>query len=417
MGPGPQAEGPSLLPRPLAGVRVVELAHVMAGPTCARLLADLGADVIKVERPPHGDDARLMAPPWLGDAHDPAARESAGFVLLNHRKRSIAIDLKAPAGKEVLWALLGRADVLVENFRRGALDRLGFDWPAMHAANPRLVVCAISGFGRTGPYADRGGFDLIAQGMAGLMSVTGEGPGRPPVKPGVPVSDIAAGLHATIGVLAALASRAGTGLGQRVESSLFESAVALTTWHTAIHAATGASPGPVGSAHPLDAPYQAFEAADGHFTLGAANQANWLKLTAAIGRDDLARDPRFASNPDRMQHLPALVAALAAVFRTQPVAHWLALLEAAGVPAGPVNDIAMMRADPQLAARGQWFEVEHPVAGRTLAMGCPVGLPDAEPLAPPRPAPRLGEQGAEVLAELGFDAARIAALRAEGVVR
>jgi crotonobetainyl-CoA:carnitine CoA-transferase CaiB-like acyl-CoA transferase len=385
--------------QPLHGLRVVELAHVMAGPTCARVLADLGAEVVKVERPPEGDDARRMAPPWLGPAQD----ESAAFVMLNHNKRSIALDLKSDGGREVLKRLVARSDVLIENYRAGVLDRLGFDWPSLQALNPRLVLCAISGFGRSGPYAQRGGFDLIAQGMAGLMSITGEGPGRPPVKPGMPISDITAGLYAAIGILAALQERQRTGRGLRVESSLFEAAASLTTWHTAICAATGQSPQPAGSAHPLDAPYQAFRASDGWFNLGAANQSTWLKLVQAIERPDLAADPRFRENPDRLQNLAALVEALGAVFAPQPVAHWLARLEAHGVPAGPVNDIAAMLADPQLAARGMLPVVPHARLGPLQALGCPVHFPDrVRPV--PTPAPRLGEHGRELLAELGYGA-------------
>jgi crotonobetainyl-CoA:carnitine CoA-transferase CaiB-like acyl-CoA transferase len=395
---------------PLHGLKVIELAHVMAGPTCARLLADLGAEVIKVERPPHGDDARHMAPPWLGDADDEDARESAAFVMLNHNKRSIGLDLKTDAGREVLRRLLAGADVLVENFRPGALERMGFGWAALQQLNPRLVLCSISGFGQTGPYAQRGGFDLVAQAMSGLMSVTGEGPGRPPVKPGVAISDISAGLYATVGVLAALQERQRTGRGQRVETSLFEAAIGFTTWHSAIHAATGTSPGPLGSAHPLDAPYQAFEAADGWVCVGAANQSNWLKLVRALEAPTLGEDSRFADNPARMQNLPALVTALDAIFRQRPVAEWLAVLEAHGVPAGPVNDIAAMTADPQVAARGMWRELAHPVAGRTRALGCPIKFAEhPQPL--PTPAPRLGEHAGQVLVELGFADNEVAAMR------
>jgi crotonobetainyl-CoA:carnitine CoA-transferase CaiB-like acyl-CoA transferase len=397
--------------QPLRGLRVVELAHVMAGPTCGRILADLGAEVIKVERPPDGDDARRMAPPWLGSAQN----ESAAFVLLNHNKRSIALDLKREGGRRVLRRLLERSDVLVENYRAGVLDRLGFDWPTLQALNPGLVLCAISGFGRSGPYAHRGGFDLIAQGMAGLMSITGEGPGRPPVKPGMPISDIAAGLYATIGILAALQERQRTGSGLRVESSLFEAAASLTTWHTAICAATGKSPQPAGSAHPLDAPYQAFRASDGWFNLGAANQSTWLKLVQAIDRPDLAADPRFAENADRLQNLAALVETLNAVFSDRPVSQWLALLETHGVPAGPVNDIATMLVDPQLAARGMLPVVNHPRLGPLQALGCPVHFPD-RPRPLPSPAPRIGEHGREMLAELGFNAEEVQQLYAQSAV-
>ena len=284
---------------PLTGLKVIDLSHVMAGPTCAMLLADMGADVIKVEKIPGGDDARRMAPPTI-------AGESAAFLMMNRNKRGIALDLKTEAGRMVLSRLLQDADVLIENYRRGTMERMGFGYEALHASNPRLIYCSISGFGRTGPYADRGGFDLVAQGMSGLMSITGEGPGCPPVKLGAPVTDITAGILACVGILAALHSRASSGQGQMVDTSLFEAGIIHTYWQSAIAFATGQAPGPMGTGHPLNAPYQAFPAADGWITVGAANQGNWLRLLEALEAPELGYDPRFANNPERMRNLPAL---------------------------------------------------------------------------------------------------------------
>src|ERR1700730_8071280 len=260
---------------PLSGLKVIDLSHVMAGPTCAMLLADMGADVIKVEKIPGGDDARRMAPPTI-------AGESAAFLMMNRNKRGIALDLKTEAGRTVLSRLLQDADVLIENYRRGAMERMGFGYQALRASNPRLIYCSISGFGRTGPYADRGGFDLVAQGMTGLMSITGERAGSPPMKAGAPVTDITAGILGCVGILAALHARESTGKGQMVDTSLFEAGITHTYWHSAICFATGKAPGPMGSAHPLNGPYQAFPASDGWFTVGAANQDNWIRLLGAL---------------------------------------------------------------------------------------------------------------------------------------
>src|ERR1700681_141630 len=261
---------------PLPGLKVIDLSHVMAGPTCAMLLADMGADVVKVEKIPGGDDARRMVPPAI-------AGESAAFLVMNRNKRGIALNLKTEAGRRALARLLQGADVLIENYRRGTMERMGFGYDALHALNPRLIYCSISGFGRTGPYADRGGFDLVTQGMSGLMSITGEGPGCPPVKLGAPVTDITAGILACVGILAALYSRASTGKGQMVDTSLFEAGIVHTYWQSAICFATGQAPGPMGTAHPLNAPYQAFPVAEVWITVGAANQKNWLKLLGALG--------------------------------------------------------------------------------------------------------------------------------------
>ena len=390
---------------PLAGVKVLELAQIMAGPTCGLMLADLGADVIKVERVPGGDDTRLMNRPSV-------AGESAAFMAMNRNKRGIALNLKLPAAQEALKRMVTRADVLTENYRKGALDKLGLGYEALKALNPGLIYCSISGYGRTGPYADKGGFDLIAQGMSGLMAVTGE-PGGAPVKVGSPVCDINAGLLGALGVVAAYAHRLKTGEGQLVDTSLFEAGVQQTYWQSAIYFATGAAPGPSGSAHILSAPYQAFRAADGWLTIGGANQANWQRLARVLGAPQWIDDARFRTNADRMKNLEALVALMSERLKTRRAREWIVALEAEGVPCGPINSIAEMAADAQTAAREMVVQLEHPRAGRTRALGLPIKL-SATPGKVSRPAPLLGEHTREVLAEFGFSPAEVEALIAEG---
>ncbi|PWC42623.1 CoA transferase [Azospirillum sp. TSO22-1] len=393
---------------PLAGIRVVELAHIMAGPVCGLMLADMGADVIKVEKIPGGDDSRRMVPPSIKG-------ESAAYMMMNRNKRGLALNLKTDEGKEVLRRLILGADVVVENYRRGTLEKLGFGYEAMRALNPGIVYCEISGFGRSGPLADRGGFDLIAQGMSGLMSITGEGPGRPPVKVGAPVTDITAGLLGAMGVMAALVERARTGQGQRVDTSLFEAGIIHTYWQSAIRLATGVSPGPMGSAHPLNGPYQAFPTADGWINVGAANQTNWLRLTEALEARHLQDDPRFADNPGRMRHLTELEAILSEILRQRPTADWLARLEAAGIPAGPVLSIAEMHEHPQTKARDMVVEVAHGRAGPVKTLGLPVKF-SRTPGGVRGGAPAFGEHSRALLAELGYDDAAIDRLTAAGAV-
>jgi crotonobetainyl-CoA:carnitine CoA-transferase CaiB-like acyl-CoA transferase len=394
---------------PLEGLKVIDLSHIMAGPACSMLLADMGADVIKVEKIPGGDDARRMLPPTVGD-------ESAAFLIMNRNKRGIALNLKTEAGRGVLSRLLKDADVLIENYRRGTMEKMGFGYDVLHAMNPKLVYCSISGFGRTGPYADRGGFDLVAQGMTGLMSVTGEGPGRPPMKAGAPVTDITAGILACVGVLAALHARASSGQGQMVDTSLFEAGITHTYWHSAICFATGQAPGPMGSAHPLNAPYQAFPASDGWINIGAANQENWLRLLEALEAPELGDDPRFVNNAQRMRNLPALTAALTPLFQRRSVAEWLERLEESGVPAGPVLDIAQMHADPQAIAREMIVETTHPTAGKVKAIGLPIKFSDT-PGGVRRAAPEFGQHTQEVLREHGFSDAEIDQMGAQSAIQ
>jgi crotonobetainyl-CoA:carnitine CoA-transferase CaiB-like acyl-CoA transferase len=312
--------------------------------------------------------------------------------------------------------MLSTADVLIENFRPGTMERLGIGYESLRQANPGLIYCQLTGFGATGPYADRAGFDLIAQGMSGIMSLTGEGPGRPPVKVGVPLTDMTAGILGTMGILAAYVHRLKTGQGQRVETSLLEAGIVHTAWQSAIFFATGKSPGPLGSAHPLSAPYQAVQTADGWVNIGAANQANWLRLVEIIGMPRLADDERFRDNAARLHNLPVLIELLTARFRERPTGEWLALLEAGGVPAGPVLTIEQMVEDPQVQAREMVVEVEHNKVGRTRALGTPVKF-SATPTRVNRAAPLLGEHTREILAEYGLTPAEIDRLIHDGDVR
>ncbi len=388
-------------PGPLSGMRVIELAHIMAGPVCGLMLADMGADVIKVEKPT-GDDTRRFVPPDIGG-------EAAAYMMMNRNKRGISLNLKDPDAVAVLRTLLADADVVVENFRMGAMEKLGLSYEDLRAVNPRLIYCEISGFGRTGPYAERGGFDLIAQGMSGLMSITGEGPRRPPVKVAAPISDINAGILAAMGVSAAYANMLQTGLGQKVDTSLFEAAIVQTYWQSAIAFATGDKPEPLGSAHPLNAPYQAFQTSDGWINVGAANQSNWLRFLDVLSAPELNEDPRFNSNAARIQNLPALIDILNGYLAQDTTENWLARMQEAQLPAGPVNDILQMHQDPQANARDMIVDVEHASVGKVTTIGHPVKY-SRTPTKVDRAAPVLGQHSREVLSEFGYEPDQIDAL-------
>jgi len=390
----------------LEGLRVLDLTQIMAGPFCAMLLADLGAEVIKIEKPQGGDDSRRMGPPFLHG-------ESAAFMAVNRNKLGLTLDIKTPAGADILWKLIESADVLIENFRPGTLARLEFGYEQVHARQPRLVYCSISGYGQTGPYSQRGGFDLVAQAMSGVLSVTGT-PDQP-VKVGVPISDLNAGLFASHAILAALLARSRTGEGQHVETSLLEAALAYTIWESNEYWASGEPPRRLGTAHRLMAPYQVFETADGWIAVGAANQRNWERLAQAMDRPDLLEDARFNSNAERMAHLAALVETLTQTFRTATTDAWGRRLEAAGVPAEPVLTLDQVYAHPHVQARGMDVVVEHPVAGGIHAIGNPVKY-SATPAAITRPAPLLGQHTFTVLRSLGYTAEDCERLEAAGVV-
>ena len=397
---------PNRNPRgPLTGMRVIDLAHVMAGPTCARMLADMGADVVKVEKADGGDDTRRMLPPDIKG-------EPAAYMMMNRNKRGIVLDLKKPAGREALKRLLKTADVLIENYRHDTLDKLGLGYEALHEFNPGLIYCAVSGFGRTGPMSTQGGYDLIAQGMSGLMSITGEGPGRPPVKVGSPACDITSGIIAAMGVCAAYAHKLKTGEGQFVDTSLFEAGITLTYWQSAICLATGVSPGPMGSRHPLNGPYEAFQTKDGWMNVGASNQKMYPILCQILGCPELGHDPRLKTGKDRMANLDLLITTLTTYFKQRTTAEWLPLLEEAGIPSGPVLSIQEMLVHPQTVARNMVVAVDHPVAGRVETIGLPVKFSET-PGGVATAAPLFGQHTREVLAEAGFSGAEIDALISE----
>jgi crotonobetainyl-CoA:carnitine CoA-transferase CaiB-like acyl-CoA transferase len=389
----------------LDGLRVIDLTQAMAAPYCTMNLADLGADVIKVE-PPGGEETRRGATSRNG--------ESASFMALNRDKRGIVVDLKRPEGVEIIHRLTRTADVFVQNYRPGAAGRLGVGYEQLRAINPRLIYCSISGFGATGPYASRGGYDLIAQGMSGIISVTGDEDGAL-AKSGIPLSDLAAGLFGAYGILCALEHREKTGEGQFVDTSLLEAAMALTVWESTEYWATGRTPRPLGSAHRLSAPYQALRASDGYFTVGANTDKLFEALVQAIDRTDLLSDPRFTGRADRLKNRAALVAEIEKATSGAPRAHWLARLELAGVPSGPINDYAEALSDPQTLARDMVVDLVHPKAGPIKALGVPVKLSDT-PGAVDRPAPSLGQHTAEILTELGYSPAEQQALRDTRVV-
>ena len=381
------------MPGALDKIRVLDLCGHLSGPYCTMLLGDLGADVIKIERPGEGDDARRM-PPFVNG-------ESAPFMLWNRNKRSVALDLKAARDRAAFEALARGADILIENFRPGTLDRLGFGYARLRQINPRLIYCAISGFGQTGPYRNRGGFDLMTQGMSGLMSVCGPEEG-PPFRLPVAISDVAAGCYATIGILAALEARHRTGEGQLVETSLLDSAVSFGLYEAAHFFATGERPPRMGQAHRGNSPYQVFKTQDGWITIGGAQHNFWQRLCALLDLGHLVQDARFSTNAARVEHNKELVPLLQARLETRPSAHWLAALEEVGIPAGPVLTHDQTFRDPQIVAREMVTEVTHPVAGRMKTLGVTVKLSET-PGSIRRPAPRVGEHTQEVLSELALE--------------
>ncbi|WP_207476593.1 CaiB/BaiF CoA transferase family protein [Arenibaculum pallidiluteum] len=393
------------MPGSLAHLRVLDLSRVLAGPWAGQALADLGADVVKVERPGQGDDTRGWGPPYLKDADGRDTSEAAYFLAANRGKRSLTLDIASPRGGEVARALAARADVVLENYKVGTLAKYGLDYASLKAINPGLVYCSITGFGQDGPYAARAGYDFMIQGMAGLMSVTGE-PDGPPEKAGVALVDILTGLNATIAVLAALAHRDRTGEGQAIDMALFDVMVASMANQATNYLSSGRAPRRLGNAHPNIVPYQVFATSDGHIILAVGNDGQFQKFCAVAGRPEIAADPRFARNADRVRNRAELIPILETAIRERPSASWLEALERQGVPCGPINDMAEVFADPQAEARGLRVEMPHPAAGTVPLVASPFRL-SATPVEYRRPPPLLGQHAGEVLAdwlELGEDA-------------
>ena len=365
------------------------------------MLADLGADVIKIE-PPGGDSTRQM----LGAT----GSESAAFNAVNRGKRSVALNLKAVPGREALVRMARSCDIVIENYRPGVMRAFGLDYAALSAVNPGLIYASISGYGQTGPDSAKGGFDLIAQGITGIMSITGE-PGRPPVKAGVPVTDLGAALFALTGILAALHYRDRSGVGQHVDTSLVDAGVALSVWEATEYFSGHGVPAPLGSAHRLSAPYQAVQCADGYITIGTGNDRLFRRLCDALGHPELADAPEFADNTSRVRHRAKLASLIEGVMSKEPCRHWLELFDRSEIPCGPINDYSQVFSDPQVVARGMVRKTDHPVLGRLRTLGSPIKLSQT-PTDPSRRAPLLGEHSVEVLAEFGFSEPEIAALRA-----
>ena len=392
---------------PLDGVVALDLTQIMAGPVCTMMLADMGANVVKIERPNGGDDTRRMGPPFVKG-------QAAGFMALNRNKRSLALNLQGEEGQGVFRRLLEGADVVVENFRPGVMERLGLGYESLKERKPSLVYCTISGFGSSGPYRDRGGFDLVAQGMSGLMSITGF-PDSPPAKVGVPITDISAGFLAANGILAAYIHALKTGQGQMVDTSLLEAGIAYTIWESSGYFADGEVPGPLGSAHRVSAPYQALRTRDGYINLGAATQATWEQFCRAVGLEGLIDDPRFREPAGRKAREKELAELLEQTLSQRDTDRWLETLARAGVVAGPICNMKQVYDDPHVQARQMVVDLEDDALGTLRHIGVPVKLSET-PGAVRRRAPGLGEHSREVLREFGFEEERIDGLVEGGVV-
>jgi crotonobetainyl-CoA:carnitine CoA-transferase CaiB-like acyl-CoA transferase len=412
----------------LTGVRVLDLSRVLAGPWCTQTLADLGADVIKVERPPSatssgGDDTRGWGPPFLKDGAGADTQEAAYYLGANRNKRSITVDIARPEGQALIHTIALQSDVFVENYKVGDMARYGLDFASLHALNPRLVYCSITGFGQTGPYRERAGYDYAIQGMGGLMSVTGpsraeiadDASGGGPQKVGVAVADLFTGMYACTAILAALRHRDLTGLGQAIDMALLDTQVAMLANLSANYLTTGIAPQRIGNAHQNIVPYQVFEVADGHMILAVGNDSQFNKFCEVAGAPQIARDERFARNAERVRHRATLVPMLAALMKARTRGDWLAALEAAKVPSGPINDLADVFADPQVQAREMTVRLPHPLAGQVDLVASPMKF-SATPVQYRRAPPLLGEHTAEVLREFGIDGAELAALRQAGAV-
>ncbi|MCA7957873.1 CoA transferase [Burkholderia multivorans] len=403
----------------LSHIRVLDLTRVLAGPWCAQTLADFGADVIKIERPGAGDDTRHWGPPYLKDAHGADTAEAAYYLAANRNKRSVTVDIATPEGQQIVRELAAQSDVVLENYKVGQLKKYGLDYASLRAVKPDLVYCSVTGFGQTGPYAHRAGYDFIVQGIGGFMSITGERDGVPgggPQKAGVAIADLATGLYSTIAVLAALAHRDRTGVGQYIDMALLDVQVALLANMNTNFLASGTPPVRWGNAHPNIVPYQTFQTSDGWIIVAVGNDGQFRKFVEAGGRPELADDERFATNPARVRHRGTLVPILAEMVKTRSKTAWIDALEAAGVPCGPINDLAEVFANEQVVARGMEVALPHPCGADVKLVRNPVRMSATPPDARTAP-PLLGAHTDDVLRDmLGYDDARIAALKAKQAI-
>lgn len=403
----------------LSGLRVLDLSRVLAGPWAGQLMADLGADVVKVERPGAGDDTRAWGPPWLKDEAEQSTGESAYYLSANRNKRSVAIDLGRPEGQLLVKQLAAKADILIENFKVDGLSQYGLDYASLKALNPRLIYCSITGFGQTGPYAPRAGYDFLIQGMGGLMSLTGRPDGvagEGPQKVGVALTDVMTGLYASVAVLAALAHRERTGLGQYIDLALLDVQIACLANQAANYLVGGVVPRRMGNAHPNIVPYQDFPTADGYMIIAVGNDHQFGSFCRAAGHADWAADERFATNPQRVKHREELIGLICGVSVSRTTGEWIAAMEAAGVPCGPINNLEQVFADPQVQARGMRIEMPHPLAGTVPLVANPIRM-SASPVQYQRPPPTLGQHTEEVLgAWLALSGSDVAALRQNKIV-
>jgi crotonobetainyl-CoA:carnitine CoA-transferase CaiB-like acyl-CoA transferase len=407
------------MPGALSHIRVLDLSRVLAGPWAGQLLGDLGAKVVKIERPVAGDDTRGWGPPFLKDAAGRDTHDAAYFLCANRNKQSVTIDFTRPEGQALIQALARDSDIVIENFKRGGLAPYGLDYPSLSAINPRLIYCSITGFGQTGPYADRAGYDFLIQGMGGLMSITGRRDGEPgagPQKVGVAVTDVLTGLYASNAILAALAYREVSGLGQHIDLALLDVQIASLANQTMNYLTTGTSPTRMGNAHPNIVPYQDFPTADGAMILAVGNDSQFAKLALVAGHPEWAVAPSFATNKERVANREAFVAAFTAVSLTRTTRDWIAALEAAGVPCGPINTLADVFADPQVVARGMAISMDHASGAKVPLVANPIRMSETPPEYRTAP-PLLGQDTRAVLADrLGLDEAAIAALAEQGVI-